>query len=303
MGFAATESVAGEAKPTGDATETSLAKFLGRWKVAFESSSDPAVAVFERADAGVQGTFLTTTGDYRYLAGRVVDDRLVLSTFDGAHAFLFDAHVNDDGTLHGNFWSGTSWHEAWQAQRDDSAGLPDGFDEVALRGEPEWSKVAVTDLDGKRRLLSTADFEASLTLVSIFGSWCPNCHDEAPLLADLRRRFGPHGLNVIGLAFEAAGEFEPDARQVRRFVTRYGLDFPVYLAGVSDKDRASEVLPFLARVKAFPTTLFVARSGKILAVYSGFSGPATGQAHGDLKKRFESIIRRELELDDSRPEN
>ncbi|MBL8896496.1 MAG: hypothetical protein JNM84_02660, partial [Planctomycetes bacterium] len=97
----------------------------GRFAVRFTSSADPAVALFEVDDDGTaRGTFLTTTGDYRYLAGQLDrafagDDGLVgcdddgeahhflrLSCFDGAHAFLFSAEVNADGTLAGGFWSG-----------------------------------------------------------------------------------------------------------------------------------------------------------------------------------------------------
>jgi len=38
-----------------------------------------------------EGTFLTPVGDYRYLEGNIMNDKLYLSTFDGNHAFLFIA--------------------------------------------------------------------------------------------------------------------------------------------------------------------------------------------------------------------
>ncbi len=50
-----------------------------------------------------------------------------LRRFDGAHAFLFDAALGDDGRLHGDFWSRDSWHEKWEARRDPDAALPDAF--------------------------------------------------------------------------------------------------------------------------------------------------------------------------------
>ena len=95
--------------------EPSLASdlFAGRWRVDFSSSADPAVGIFTGTGdgTGMHGTFLTTLGDYRFLAG-IADARgLQLSVFDGAHAFLFKATHKADGTLSGEFWSRDSWHE------------------------------------------------------------------------------------------------------------------------------------------------------------------------------------------------
>ena len=94
----------------------------GRWAVNFESDELPAVAILDAgSDGAVWGTFLTATGDYRYLAGHADDGRLRLSAFDGAHAFLFDARLQPDGTLAGDFWSRDTWHESWTARRDEQA--------------------------------------------------------------------------------------------------------------------------------------------------------------------------------------
>ena len=49
------------------------------------------------------------------------------------------------------------------------------------------------DLGG--RLVSNTDsrFKDKVLIVNITGSWCPNCHDEAPFLAELYRKYGPLG--------------------------------------------------------------------------------------------------------------
>ena len=46
---------------------------------------------FSQAGDSVAGTFLTETGDHRFLAGQVRGAEMYLSTFDGAHAFLYKA--------------------------------------------------------------------------------------------------------------------------------------------------------------------------------------------------------------------
>jgi thiol-disulfide isomerase/thioredoxin len=271
--------------------------FAGRWKVKFESSDDPAVAIFDVNDDSVEGTILTTTGDFRYLAGQVHSGRLRLSTFDGTHAFLFEATPDADGTLTGNFWSGDAWHETWTAKRDDAAELPDGFEQVHLLGQPEWSKLELFDVEGNSHSLGEENSFGALTIINVFGSWCPNCHDEAPFLVELEKRYGRKGLKIIGLAFEASGEFETDVVQVNRYVQRHSVHYPVFFAGISDKQMATEKIGFIDRLKAFPTSIFVDRAGKVIAIYSGFSGPATGEAHEELKQRFEQIIQRQLDLD------
>jgi uncharacterized protein (DUF2147 family) len=109
----------------------------GTYRVTFQDSegkSYPAVGVFQPKKGGfysATGTFLTTTGDYRYLAGNVVmlkdGPHLRLSTFDGSHAFLFDAIPTKEGfkEMKGDFYSGKSGHETWTAKLDPNAKLPD----------------------------------------------------------------------------------------------------------------------------------------------------------------------------------
>ena len=76
-----------------------------------------------------------------------------------------------------------------------------------------------------------------MVLVNIFGSWCPNCNDKAPLLAAWHRRYRDRGLEIVGLAYEFTGDPERDGRQVRRFAERHGIDYPLLLAGVERQDR------------------------------------------------------------------
>ena len=269
-------------------------RFGGRWAVDFESDEAPAVAEFVELPMASQvtGTFLTTTGDYRYLAGRRGEE-LTLSCFDGAHAFLFRARLRPDGTLAGDFWSGDWHHETWSATRDDAARLPDPFEAVHWDGKTRLADLAFPDLDGKETRLS--DLDGAATLLVIFGSWCPNCHDEAALLARLDAQYRARGLAIIGLAFELTGERARDAEQVRIFQRKYGLTYPCLLAGTADKDEATRALRMLDRVQAFPTTLFVGADGTPKAVHSGFSGPATGDAHtalvAEFERRIEALLR------------
>ena len=277
---------------TDDDASPPTPEFSGRWSVQFAKSDDPAVGVFSvDARTGVAtGTFLTTLGDYRFLAGRASAGRLRLSCFDGAHAFLFDARLNADGTLTGDFWSRDAWHEKWSARRDDSAELPDGFG--LTRSDPAVKLDALTfpDLEGRPRSLNDPDLMGRARIIAVFGSWCPNCRDETLYLTELHRRYKKRGLSILGIAFELTGDFQRDAAQVKTYVKRHGITYPVLIGGISDKAEASKRFPLLDRIRAYPTTLFLDAKGTVRAVHTGFSGPATGAAHQRLRERFESMI-------------
>lgn len=267
----------------------------GRWSVKFSKSDDPAVGVFKQnRDGSVEGTFLTPGGDYRYLAGDYIGGRLRLSCFDGSHAFLFDARLQPDGTLDGDFWSGGSWHEKWTARRDDRAALPDGFKATTAVQGVRLDKLKFPDLTGKERSLADPEFAGKARIIEVFGSWCPNCSDEAAYLADLDRRYRSKGLRIVGLAFELTGDFHHDAKNVTKFSARHGTEYPILIAGIRDREKASAALPMLDKLRAYPTTIFLDEKGNVRAVYTGFSGPATGPDYEAVKRQFEQTIEKLL---------
>lgn len=265
-----------------------------RWAVDFEKDEQPAVLLIEEQsdDGSIHATFLTALGDYRYLEGCGDLYGLRLSCFDGAHAFLFVARLGDDGSLNGDFWSSDSWHETWTARPDPDAGLGAA---VALTqwqatADQPFGGLAFPDLEGVRRRLDEPAFAGKARLLVALGSWCPNCHDEAAYLVELDRRFRARGLSILGLAFERSADPQVARRQVRRFVERHGVRFPILIAGLADKEKASQALPLLDRIRAYPTTVFLHGDGRVDAVHTGYSGPATGAAHQALRAGFEARI-------------
>lgn len=263
---------------------------VGRWAIKFSSSEDPAVGIFSQApDGSLRGTFLTTTGDYRFLAGRVQGDQMILSCFDGAHAFLFKATWKDD-QLEGNFWSSSTWHETFSGQRDANAALPDSFKETLVNQDANLKDFEFPDLNGKMLNLDDETFRGQPRLIYVFGSWCPNCHDAAAYFSELDKKYGKRGLSILGIAFELTGDFQRDANQVKKYLARHDCKYPVVIAGLSSKQLASKTFPLLDRIRSYPTTIFVDRNGKIIDVHTGFTGPATGDAYRKLKEAFEARI-------------
>ena len=267
----------------------------GLWAVEFtdDSGSENARGEFRQNGKTVEGTFLTPTGDYRFLEGSYEEGLLRLSTFDGAHAFLFHARSREDGSLEGDFWSRDTYHATWTGCRVESAEeapVPDAWSLAGLTNDEGRLNFEFPDLDGNPVSLSDERFEDKVVLVNIFGSWCPNCNDEAPLLAKWDREFRDQGLEILGLAYEFRGHPEKDRVVVEHFARRYGLEYPILLAGISDKAAAGETLPDLSSVVAFPTSIFIGRDGKVRRIHSGFSGPGTGEHYHRLVAEFESLL-------------
>ena len=266
----------------------------GVYSVVFtdEDGTEPARAELEQRGERVTGTFLTPTGDYRFLEGRYEDGLLRLSTYDGAHAFLFHARADVSGALSGDFWSRDTYHATWTAAPADPSEtiLPDAWEQVGLTNDDGRLRFSFPDLEGRRVSLADPRFDGKGVVVVIFGSWCPNCNDEAPLLAEWYRRYRDRGLEIVGLAYEYTGDPERDRRQVARYAERYGIEFPLLVAGVSDKQEAAATLPDLTAVLAYPTTIFVGRDGRVRKIHSGFAGPGTGAHHAELVAELEAAI-------------
>ncbi len=276
--------------------------YSGEWTATFtdEDGESPARGIFEQDGRHLTGTFRTPTGDYRWLEGEVlaVDgrDELRLSTFDGAHAFLFHARFSSEAgaeipTLEGHFWSRDKYHATWAARPALPADeLPNPFEQVGLTNDEGRFGFAFPGVDGT--VLSSDDprFEGKVTVVEIFGSWCPNCNDSAPFLASLYEQYHHQGLEIVGLAYEMTGRFERDAELVKRYADRHRLTYPLLVAGTSDKTEAAATLPDLEAVLSFPTKIFIDRRGKVREIYSGYEGPSTGDAHTAMKASVVKVI-------------
>lgn len=294
----AAETPEGSVQPAAqDAGAQPVPSIDGSWSAVFTDAegTEKALGEFRQEGEHVTGTFLTPTGDYRFLEGDYRAGLLRLSTFDGAHAFLFRARAQADGTLEGDFWSRDNYHATWTGRRLEREAprhdvLPDPY-ELAHLAQPEPTiDFTFPDLEGRPVSLDDPRFQGKVVLVNLFGSWCPNCNDEAPLLAKWHRRYRDEGLEIVGLAFEFTGNPERDRKVVGKFAERHGIEYPLLLAGTSDKADAAKTLGFLDRVVAYPTTIFVGRDGEVRRIHSGFAGPGTGDHHTRMTRELEALV-------------
>ncbi|WP_377483512.1 peroxiredoxin family protein [Pontibacter toksunensis] len=271
--------------------------FDGKWDVVFsdkEGGSSKAIGVFKHDGNNITGTFLTETGDYRYLDGQVAGEQQKLSAFDGNHAYLFTARPNGDGTLQGEFYSGLSGYESWTATRNEHAQLASAYSLTSLK--PGYDKLNFTfpNLEGKQVSLSDPKYKGKVVLVQLVASWCPNCMDATNFLVPYYNKNKGRGLEIIGLGFERSPVFEEAAARLRNMEVHLGVNYDLLVAGVSDKEAAAKALPALDHVLSFPTTIFIGRDGKVRQIHTGFTGPGTGEYYdawvADFNQAMEELL-------------
>lgn len=290
MPFVATPGAERKPESTGNSSEHDLS---GRWSATFhepDGSNAAAIGEFQQRGARLFGTFLHPNGDYRYLAGYVRGDEFKLSTFDGAHAFIFTGNVEDGRIVNGQFWSGTSWHQTWTAERNAEAKLPDAYSRTWLKPGYERFTFEFPDPDGNPVSIDDPRFDGKVVVVTLAGTWCPNCHDEARFMAPLYDEYRDKGLEVVALMFEHFEDHDVAAARIRDFREKFDIDYATLIAGVSSKTEAADVLPSLNAVLAFPTTIFIDRQGKVRRIHTGFSGPGTGAHYEELTAEITAFI-------------
>ena len=281
--------------------EAPQADISGKWAVTFlgenGTDSSQAVGIFEQKGQQLSGTFLTPTGDYRYLEGKVEGDQLYLSAFDGEHAFLFKGTVDkqDQEQLSGTFWSGKSWNEKWVARRDSTASLPDPNTLTHLKEGYEKLAFEFPDLEGNMVSLDESAYQDKVVIVQLFGTWCPNCMDETKFLADWYRKNKDKDVEIIGLAYEKKDDYEYARKRVQRMVDRMDVGYDFLIAGTADKEAAAKTLPMLNHVMSFPTTIFIDKEGNVRKIHTGFSGPGTGEYYTRFVDEFHLFTKKLLE--------
>lgn len=267
----------------------------GTWECEFSphtSEMSKAAGKFHHIEQTpyISGTFLTETGDYRFLEGILSGDTLQLSAFDGGHAFLFTAVLKGDSLKSGMFYSGSHWQEPWTGKKNPSFVLRDPDKIAYLRDSSQRINFAFRNTKGKTVTLDDKKFLNRPVIIQIMGSWCPNCMDESRYLSGLYKEYRGKGLEIVALAFEKTSDEKKGRELLARLKEKLGIEYDILFTGVTGKDAASKALPAISEISAFPTTIFLNREHKVVRIHTGFSGPATGGEYDKFKKSTGDLV-------------
>ena len=234
-----------------------------------------AVGLFSFNEKKVEGTFMTESGDFRFLEGESNGRDLYLSCFDGTHLFYFTATREGDSLVNGTFYSGKHWKEPWEAYSDPKASLRNPDSLTQSRDTEGHLRFNARSITGENILFDSNSFKGKVSIVQVFGSWCPNCTDESIFLKNLYNKYASQGLQVLPVAFERIDDFAKNKEIVSRQFTQLELPYSWYYGGL--KSEASSVFADLSKISSFPTAIFIDKTGKIRKIHTGFYGPGTGK--------------------------
>ena len=266
----------------------------GEWRIPTKSSKGEVAWRFmvKQNGSAISATILRIDGDTGTLSGRYANGKFLISHFSGARPVKYEITQNADGSLEllQNGQQKLAAYRLTDARaKEATLSIPTQFTRVKNPSEP--FRFSYPDLNG--RVVSNTDpqFKGKVVLVSITGSWCPNCHDEAPFLTELYRTYHSKGLEIVALAFEEADQLKNPVRP-RAFVKQFAIEYPFLLVG--EPEEAPAKISQAENLNAFPTTFVLGKDGRVRTVHAGFASVATGTVHAESKKEMASEIERLL---------
>ena len=110
--------------------------------------------------------------------------------------------------------------------------------------------------DIEEKTVSLADYKGKVTIVDVWGTWCPPCRNEIPHFVDLYKEYKDKGLEIVGINCNEQGSRDEIKKTIKAFAKEYKIDYKCLL---NDDKTESKIPDF----QGYPTTLFLDRSGKV----------------------------------------
>lgn len=264
------------------------AQFGGEWEVHSAARPGPGnQLILRQSGAELKGTILRIDGDDGTLVGEADGNRFAISHFSGDRPMLLKGTLQPDGTL--ELESGAQKMVALRPAEARARNLAPPLDPMTYahaRNPDERFHFSFKDVDGKT--YTEDNFAGKPYVVSITGSWCPNCRDEAPFLVELYHSYHAKGLEMAAFCFEAAGD--PAYAPLRAFVRKFAIPYPALIAGEPTAGVLKTAVPQIENLTAYPTTIYVGKDGKVRSVHTGFPSGGSGEELARVKEEIRGTI-------------
>jgi thiol-disulfide isomerase/thioredoxin len=297
--------VSRQARPSDPVAAPGAPDISGSWEIATKSAKGEAAWEF-RVDKPtgkspvIKSVIQRIDGDTGGLWGTWNGTSYTVGHFNAAGPALYSVTPQPDGTLAVRSLLAAAHGPApadWIAKRPEEArkeNLPaptESTQQTTVKDPSLPFTFSVPDLSGKTVSSSDPEFRGKVVIVAIGGSWCPNCHDEAPFLVSLYKRFHAKGLEIVNLDFEQ-GDPDTDTARLKAFIAHYGITYPVLVGGTTDQ--LAEKIPQGVNLNCWPTSFFLGRDGRVREVHAGFAGPGNTLGHQQLEREVTALVEKLL---------
>lgn len=117
--------------------------------------------------------------------------------------------------------------------------------------------------DGKKIRIS--DYRGKVLLLNFWATDCGGCVLEIPSFIELEKAYRGKRFTAVGVSMDISYEGLKDANEawgrVRPFMAKEGMNYPIVMG--------DEAISKAYKLKAFPTTYLIDKSGKIAVAYVG----------------------------------
>jgi peroxiredoxin len=268
------------------------ADISGTYDILFKNENgndEKAVGLFKQEGNKLRATFLRISGDSRYLDGIVNGNEFQLSTFIGSGPSYYKGGLKLDGTISGEVITARA-SQFFTGNQNEEAALPDPYKLTYLKDGYTSLNFSFPDIYGQPISLKDDKYKNKVVILTITGTWCPNCVDEAAFLSPWYKANKKRGVEAIAIHYERKNDTAYARKAITRFRDKFGIEYDAVFAGVADKQYVAESLPALNTFLSFPTTIFIDKKGKVAKIHTGYTGPATGKYYEDFVKEFNKEV-------------
>ncbi len=279
------------AKPRFAETTGKPASINGIWNMPFTQPSgttSKAMGIFNQQGVHVTGTIATPVGDYRFFEGVVRGDSLLISSFDGVHAFLVKGRYSN-GRWTGKMYFDVNYAETWQATQAKENVLTNPFEVITVPPATYTPYYDILTAGGTYNAIDTDALQGKVVVIQLMGTWCPNSYDQTQFLTNWYLQQDTTLLKLMAVAYEP-GDKAYAANRIKKYKASMHIPYTMYLGGRMSKGQAALAFPNMGKINAFPTLIIIDKGGFIRYIHNYFTGPATGELYQHFKQDFNAKI-------------
>lgn len=120
---------------------------------------------------------------------------------------------------------------------------------------PDFS---LPDLSGTPRTIQ--EWDGKVLAINFWATWCGPCKEEIPLFNRLQKRYGPRGMQFIGVALD-------DRAAVQAYIKAQPIVYPVLVDGEATAEKLA--ILYGDDQGVVPYTAFIDRQGRIAFIQYG----------------------------------
>lgn len=268
------------AEPAGDIT--------GTYDIV-SGDKDSTVGLFTQDGRKLSATFLSITGDSRYLDGVVEGNKFYLSSFIGSGVAYYQGTFNNDGSITGEQVSPRGARK-FTGRENEEAKLPDLYSLTYLKQGYKRFDFSFPDIEGKKVSLTDDKYKGKVVIIAITGSWCPNCMDETAFLSPWYKKNKSRGVEIVAIHYERKDDPVFVKNAISRYKNKFDVQYDQIFGGIADKQYVANSLPSLNTFLSFPTTIFINKKGEVAKIHTGYTGPATGKFYTKFVSEFNKEV-------------